>query len=125
MIFGIPSAIGLSLGCIISNVYGGLGIIDIIGGSMANFVAGSLAWYISKRRGTSHRFLGSVVETLTITLIVGGYLSVIFKIPLELGLIGILVGSIIAINVIGFPIEEIIFRSGIKDIVNYERKNPD
>ncbi|MCK5563015.1 QueT transporter family protein, partial [Candidatus Bathyarchaeota archaeon] len=42
MIFGIPSAIGLSLGCIISNVYGGLGIIDIIGGTMANFVACSL-----------------------------------------------------------------------------------
>lgn len=37
IIFGLPSAIGLSLGCLVANVYGGLGIIDVVGGTVANF----------------------------------------------------------------------------------------
>lgn len=122
MVFGIPSAIGLSLGCVVSNVYGGLGIIDIVGGTIANFAASSIAWYIARRSGLTRRFLGSIVETITITLIVGGYLSLIFEVPLEFGLFGILVGSLIAINIIGFPIEEIIRRSGF--LVEAVEKRP-
>jgi uncharacterized membrane protein len=113
MIFGMPSAIGLSLGCVVSNVYGGLGIVDIVGGAIANFAASSLAWYLARRSGLIRRFLGSVVETIIITVIVGGYLSLIFAVPLELGLFGTLVGSVISINIIGFPVEEIIRRSGL------------
>ena len=115
MIFGVPGALGFSLGCIVSNVYGGLGIIDIVGGAAANLVACTLAWYIGGReRGRSfQRFLGSIVETGIVTLIVGGYLSLIFQVPVEFGLLGVLVGSTIAINVIGFPIEEVIRRSKI------------
>jgi uncharacterized membrane protein len=108
MIFGIPSALGFSLGCIVSNVYGGLGIIDVVGGAAANLVACTLAWYIGGRGRGFQRFLGSIVETGIVTLIVGGYLSLIFQVPVEVGLLGVLVGSIIAINVIGFPIEEVI-----------------
>ena len=110
-IFGIPSAIGFSLGCLVSNVYGGLGIVDILGGAFANFVACTLAWYIARKGAFVHRFLGSLLETIVITLIVGGYLSLIFQVPIEFGLLGVLVGSIIAVNVIGFPIQEIVRRT--------------
>ena len=113
MIFGVPGALGFSLGCIVSNVYGGLGIIDVVGGAAANLVACTLAWYIGGRGRGFQRFLGSIVETGIVTLIVGGYLSLIFQVPVEFGLLGVLVGSTIAINVIGFPIEEVIRRSKI------------
>ena len=113
MIFGLPSALGFSLGCIVSNVYGGLGIVDIVGGAAANLVACTLAWYIGRKGQGVQRFLGSVVETVAVGLIVGGYLSLIFQVPVEVGLLGVLVGSAIAINVIGFPVEEAIRRSKI------------
>jgi uncharacterized membrane protein len=113
MIFGLPSALGLSLGCIVSNVYGGLGVIDIVGGAVANLVACTLAWYIGRRGRRIQRFLGTVAETVAVSLIVGGYLAVIFQVPVEIGLLGILIGSTIAINVIGFPLEEAIRRSKI------------
>jgi len=113
MIFGVPGALGFSLGCIVSNVYGGLGIIDVVGGAAANLVACTLAWYIGGKGRGIQRFLGSIVETGIVTLIVGGYLSLIFQVPVEFGLLGVLVGSTIAINVIGFPIEEVIRRSKI------------
>jgi uncharacterized membrane protein len=121
MIFGIPSAIGLSLGCIVSNVYGGLGIVDIVGGSAANFVACTLAWYVARKGQVALRFLGSVLETILVTLIVGGYLSLIFQVQIEFGLLGVLIGSIIAINLIGFPIQELIRRNAsIKEYFSSE-----
>jgi uncharacterized membrane protein len=121
MIFGIPSALGFGLGCIVSNVYGGLGIIDIIGGTAANIIACSLAWYIANRRGFIRRFLGSVVQTIMITAIVGGYLSFIFNVPIEIGFLGVFIGSAIAINMIGFPVQEIIQRNkAIKEYATSE-----
>ncbi|MEM2273457.1 MAG: QueT transporter family protein [Candidatus Bathyarchaeia archaeon] len=110
MVFGMPCAVGLSLGCIIGNIYGSLGPIDIIGGSIANFIACFIAYQIGRKNGFIARFLGSLTETIIITVIVGGYLAYLFNIPLELSLLGILVGSIIAINVMGFALEEIIRR---------------
>jgi len=112
MIFGLPSAIGLSLGCLVANVYGGLGVVDVVGGAVANFVACTLAWYIG-RGGFARRFFGSIAETLTITIIVGGYLSLIFNVPIEVGLLGIFIGSVIAINVLGLALEEGLHRIGI------------
>lgn len=111
MIFGVPSALGLSLGCLVSNMYGGLGIVDMVGDTAANFAAGTLAWYIARKSGVTHRLIGSISQTIVVTLIVGGYLSLIFEVPIEFGLVGVLIGSIIAINFIGFPIQEAIRRS--------------
>jgi uncharacterized membrane protein len=108
MIFGIPSAIGLGLGTIIANIYGGLGIVDIVGGTIANLCACALAYYIARKGKMIHRFIGSIVETILVTVIVGGYLSLIFQIPFEFGMLGVLVGSVIAINIIGFPLQELI-----------------
>ncbi|UCH32144.1 MAG: QueT transporter family protein [Candidatus Bathyarchaeota archaeon] len=111
MVFGLPSVLGLSLGCLISNSYGSIGHLDVIGGPIANFLATFIAWFIAKRGGVTHRFIGSILETIIVTLIVGGYLSVIFDTPLELSLFGVLIGSIIAINILGFPLEEMIRRN--------------
>ena len=113
MIFGLPSALGFSLGCIVSNVYGGLGMIDVVGGAAANLVACSFAWYIGRNGRLAQRFAGTIAITVAVTLIVGGYLSLIFQVPVEIGLLGILFGSIVAVNVVGFPIEEAIRRSRI------------
>jgi len=112
MIFGLPVAAGTGLGCLIANVYGGLGIIDVIGGSVANFVACALAWYVGKG-GITRRFFGSFVETMVITAIVGGYLSILFEVPIEIGLFGVFIGSVVAINVLGFILTEGLHRSGI------------
>jgi uncharacterized membrane protein len=110
MIFGVPIAVGTSLGCLVANVYGGLGIIDVVGGAVANFVACALAWYVG-RGGTTRRFIGSLVETAVITVIVGGYLWFIFQVPVEVGLLGIFGGSIVAINILGFALLESLHRS--------------
>ena len=113
MIFGLPGALGLSLGCLVSNVFGGLGIVDIVGGASANLVACTLAWYIGRKGRGAQRFLGTVAITAVVALIVGGYLSWLLQVPLEISLLGVLIGEMIAVNLIGFPIEEAIRRSKI------------
>jgi uncharacterized membrane protein len=113
MIFGLPGALGLSLGCLVSNVFGGLGIVDIVGGATANLVACTLAWYIGRRGRGAQRFLGTVAITVVVGLIVGGYLSWLLQVPLEISLLGVLIGEMIAVNLIGFSLEEAIRRSKI------------
>lgn len=108
IIFGPSSAVGFGLGCLVANVYGGFGIVDIVGGAIANFVACFFAWKLSNNGGRKKRFIGTLIQTLAITLIVGGYLSVLFQVPPIVGLVGILVGSLISINLLGFIILEVI-----------------
>jgi len=113
MIFGLPGALGLSLGCLVSNVFGGLGIVDIVGGATANLVACSLAWYIGRKGRGAQRFLGTVAITVAVGLIVGGYLSWLLQVPVEISILGVLIGELIAVNLIGFPLEEAVRRSKI------------
>jgi uncharacterized membrane protein len=123
MIFGLPGAIGFAIGCAVSNIYSPFGLIDVVGGAVANLVACTLAWYIGRRRGVTWRFFGTIAETLAVSFIVGGYLDLFFGVPLEAGFLGILAGSIIAINVLGFPIEEAIRKSRIFSSINGNKKN--
>jgi len=113
MIFGIPGALGFGLGALLSNLYGTLGLLDIIGGATANLLACIIAYYFAKKGGIIYRFVGSILETIIVTIIVGGYLSVIFDVPIELSLLGVLGGSIVAINFVGFPLQEAIRKSSI------------
>ncbi|MEM1607045.1 MAG: QueT transporter family protein [Candidatus Bathyarchaeia archaeon] len=114
MIFGPPAALGLGLGCSIANLYSGYGIVDVVGGGAANFTACMLAWLIGGGN-VKRRFLGCLVETATVTIIVGSYLSLIYEVPIEVSLIGLLVGSLISINILGFALLEALYRRGIKE----------
>jgi uncharacterized membrane protein len=113
MIFGIPSIVGFSIGAIISNFFGGLGLIDVVGGSIANFIACTFAYYIAKKRGFIYRIIGVFGEILIISFIVGGYLSILFFESIIISISGVLIGSTIALLFIGLPLEEAIRKSEI------------
>jgi len=101
ILFGWPAIIGLSLGAFIANFFGGLGPVDIVGGTLANFVASFIAWKLAWNGGKSRVFLGVALEIATVTLIVGTYLSYIFGMPLQVGWFGVLLGSIVSIGILG------------------------
>ncbi len=101
MLFGWPAVVGLSIGAFVANFFGGLGPVDMFGGAIANFIATVAAWQIARRRGKLWALVGVVIEILVITLIVGSYLSYLLGFPIEAGLLGILLGSIMAIGVLG------------------------
>jgi uncharacterized membrane protein len=109
IIFGPPAALGLGLGCSVANFFGGYGIVDIVGGGVANFVACMLAWFIGGDN-TTRRFLGCLAETIVVTIIVGGYLWLIFGIQVEISLLGVFIGSLISINILGFLLLEAFYK---------------
>ena len=115
IIFGWPAIVGIGLGTIISNFFGGLGVIDVIGGTIANFIATLLAWKIGKRAIKGSWVLALIAQILVVTLIVGAYLSYLFHMPIEIGLLGILVGSIIAIGILGYVLLTALTRLKILD----------
>ncbi|MEM2500602.1 MAG: hypothetical protein QXG31_02515 [Candidatus Bathyarchaeia archaeon] len=71
-----------------------------------------LAWLIGGS-SVKRRFIGCLAETATITVIVGGYLSLTYNMPIEISLLGIFIGSLISINILGLILLEAVYRRGI------------
>jgi len=117
ILFGWPAIMGVTLGAVISNFFGGLGIIDILGGAIANFAATLLGWKIGCTRLKGSWLYATTVEILTVTLVVGSYLSYIFNVPLATGLLLVLVGSVIAIGLLGYLLLRAISRPMIVGVL--------
>jgi len=101
ILFGWPAILGLALGAFVANLFGGLGPVDIVGGSLANLLAGYVAWRITLNRGRRWVLLAVGLQVLIVTVIVGTYLSYLFSIPLQIGWLGVMLGSIVAIGFLG------------------------
>jgi uncharacterized membrane protein len=113
--FGMPVVLGVTLGNIVANVYGGLGYIDIVGGSLANFIAAYAGWKIGSRHFKGSQFIATVAQNLIVSSIVGSYLALLFDVSLEMGFLGVLLGSIISMNVLGYVLLLATEKSGVAD----------
>jgi uncharacterized membrane protein len=108
--FGAPAVVGLTLGNLLGNALSPFGPIDVIGGTIANFVATFVAWQIGQRRFRGSWFLGTAAETLIITLIVGTYLAFLTSTPLLVFWLGVGLGEVVAINIGGFLLLQVVSR---------------
>jgi hypothetical protein len=61
-----------------------------------------LAWKIGKKAVKGSWVFALITEIFVVTIVVGTYLSYLFHMPIEIGLLGVLIGSIIAIGVLGY-----------------------
>ena len=108
ILFGPPAIIGLTLGVFIGNLLGSpFGPIDIVGGTIANLVATTLAWYVGRRRFRGARLTAIILEIVSVTLIVGSYLVVLTSssdVPLWVGWAELLGGEVIAVGILGYPL---------------------
>ena len=125
-LFGWPWIWGVTLGCFIGNLIGGMMVfgflnpVDIILGSIANLIA---AYTIFRLR--DHRLIGCILGSIIIGVIVGGYLWLFVPAP-EIGLaylpawaamiISITGSSLIAISIIGYVLLLTMSRLGISEI---------
>jgi uncharacterized membrane protein len=101
ILFGWPAVLGLSLGAFVANIFGGLGPIDIVGGSIANLIAGYVAWRVAAGGSRWRVPVAIGLQIVIVTVIVGTYLSYIFALPLEIAWFGVLLGSIVAVGFLG------------------------
>ncbi|HHY91225.1 MAG TPA: QueT transporter family protein [Clostridiales bacterium] len=97
--FFTPAAVpGLFIGCIIANLYGGNGIIDIVFGSLATLVAAALSHKMPKK------WLVPFPPVIVNAIVVGWLLHYLFQLPLLLTMLWIALGQTIACFGIGYPL---------------------
>ncbi len=81
-----PEAIfGVTIGCLVSNILWGLGIVDIVFGTLATLIAALLTWWLGR---TKKIWLGAIPPIVINGLIVGFYLPVLIgavQIPTGIG----------------------------------------
>lgn len=102
ILYGWPMIIGVTVGCSVANFiagqafFGGSTIIDVVGGSLANFSAAYVGWLIAKNKSRSIVFSATVIQAIIISLIVGTYLWYIFGSPKYYSIFLIVLPGIIA-----------------------------
>lgn len=128
LLFGKPAIVGLALGCFVANFFGlpfPFSLADAVLGSLANFLACSLGYKLGRGAKNAKRaFLTTLAMTGVITAVVGTYLPFLLVacgIPPDLpflsaevappplgllvvGWVGVGLGSLVAVNVLGFPL---------------------
>ncbi|MCR4441280.1 MAG: QueT transporter family protein [Peptococcaceae bacterium] len=92
------SILGLFLGCLIANIYGGLGMIDIVFGSLATLTAGYLT---SKMPSLSLAPLPPVVVN---AVVVGFILKYVLGTPLLLSMLYVGAGQFVSCYLLGLPL---------------------
>jgi uncharacterized membrane protein len=108
ILFGFPAVVGVTIGGFIGNLLGSpIGIVDIVGGPVANFVAATVAWAITRKRFKGGWLLAVLAEIAIVTVVVGSYLvawAAAPGVPLWVGWIEFLGSEIFAIGVLGYPL---------------------
>ncbi|GHV56070.1 transporter [Synergistales bacterium] len=102
---------GLFVGCLIANLFGGLGLVDIICGSAATLTAALLT-----RLAVPNVLLGAAAPVAVNGVVVGIYLSFITDMPVYLTIPYVAAGEAMACFALGIPlIRELRKRFGEKD----------
>lgn len=111
-----PAAIpGLFVGCIVANLYGGGGIIDIVFGSLATLVAAYLSYKMPEK------WLIPLPPVIVNGIVVGYILNYLYGLPLLITMGWVTIGQTVACYGFGYPLMTIlekykdkIFNYGIK-----------
>jgi len=120
ILFGWPVVAGVTLGNLVANALGSpFGIVDIVGGTVANLIASYLAMKIAYTRFRGSWLLGCTSANVSVSVIVGGYLTWLAQIPLdsplwELPIVGVLLGSTVSINIAGYLLLKALKRRMVK-----------
>jgi len=96
-----PAAIpALFIGCLIANIYGGMGLVDILGGSTVTLLA-AMATYWLRNRSAIIALLPPIVFN---AFLISIYLHLLFHLPYWLTALSIGAGQTIAVYGLGLPL---------------------
>jgi uncharacterized membrane protein len=118
ILFGPPAIVGVSVGCFIGNALGpNLGVVDIVGGPMANFLAATLAWAITRKKFRGSWPLAVALEIAVVAAIVGTYVVILTGVPVWIGSAEFLASEIVPIGIIGYPLLKSVDRATSRNAV--------
>lgn len=103
---------GLTLGCFLANIFGGLGLMDIIFGTFATFIS-CFAIYQTRRFLKDSKIsllIASLWPTIFNGIIIGFVLNVTINVPLILTGLQVAVGEFVVVTIVGVPLISLIFK---------------
>ncbi|WP_251860989.1 QueT transporter family protein [Clostridium sp. Marseille-Q2269] len=108
---------GVFLGCIIANIIGGNGIIDVVFGSMATLIAAILTYYIGKSNLKFKKYLAPLPPIIINAVVIGFILNYTLKLPLLLSMMWVGLGEAISCYILGLLLISIIEKN--KKLMSY------
>lgn len=107
-ILGLPAVAGVTLGVFVGNLLGSpFGPVDVVGGTVANLIAGLVGWWIGSRKFKGAWVTAIVLQIAIVTVVVGSYLISLTAspdVPIWVGWIEFLASETIAIGILGYPL---------------------
>lgn len=98
--------VGLTIGCLLSNMLGGFGILDIVFGTLATLIS-CLAIYGTKNIMKNTKislWIASLWPTIFNGIIIGWILHVTINVPMFITMLQVALGEFVVITVIGVPL---------------------
>jgi len=112
-LLGLPSVAGLTLGCIIANMFSPVGLPDMIFGPMLTLLAALLSWKFSFGRKT----IACIYPVLINSVGVSAYIVSFYNVPYVLSLLSIAFGEFVAAVLIGYPLLRVMERINSKSAI--------
>ena len=94
-----PEAIpALFIAVLIANIFGGLGLVDIVGGSLVTLLAAYLTYYFRES------ILAYLSPVLLNGFLISIYLTVLFELPYWITVLQIAISEALVVFLLGFPL---------------------
>lgn len=97
---------GLTLGCLIANLLGPNGLMDVIFGTLATFIS-VYAIYLTGKFINNYKIkllIASIWPTIFNGIIIGWMLNKLYELPLILSMVEVALGELVVITFIGVPL---------------------
>ncbi len=102
------SILGLFIGCLIANIFGGFGLPDIIFGGLATLLAG----YLTSKM--PNKYLAPLPPVLVNAVVIGLMLKFVLGVPLLATMLWVGLGQLLACYLLGLPMLYWLQRHGFK-----------
>jgi len=99
-LFGLPAVAGLTLGCIIANMFSPVGLPDIVFGPLLTLLAALLSWKVSGGKKTIACLYPVLINAVGVSV----YVASFYNVPYALSLLSIAFGEFVATGLIGYPL---------------------
>jgi len=98
ILMGFPAVAGLTLGCIVANIFSPVGLPDMVFGPLLTFCAAVLSWKLSFNK----KCVACMYPVLVNALGVSAYVSSFYGVPYMASVLTIAIGEFIATVLIGY-----------------------
>ena len=123
-LFGTEYILGLTIGCFIANITGGLGLVDMVFGTLATLISCILVYYTPKliKNEKLSLFVASLWPTIVNALIIGWELYKFFGLPFGLSALQVGFGEFVVITIVGLPVFKIVNNKYVSKFKNLSSK---